>query len=190
MCNLFLYKHFCSNGHSIDDIAIMPIEELFLDDGECLSLASKRLQREEYWYKELATIYPYGLNDNVKKVGNNIISKKGTENIVVWSLFNKGQWKFKKRSHKQTWQNTYRKLRSLLNDYNKPGIVHELSNLVFSLLQRKLGIIIDLANIEQNVPKHIPLIIKDLASFRLGLHKINPNTTHENTNTFFENPLS
>ena len=192
MCDLFLYKHFCSNGHNIDDLAIMPIEEVFLDDGECLSLASKRLQREEYWYKELATIYPYGLNDNVKKVGN--ISKKGTENIVVWSLFNKRQRKFKKRSHKRRRQHgktrteIEHKLSSLLNNYNKPGIVHELSNLVFSLLQRKLGIIINLANnllIEQNVPKHIPLIIKDLASFRLGLHKINPNTTHENTHKSF-----
>ena len=57
---------FFSNGYSKDDIAIMPIEEVFLEDGECLSLASKQ---EEYWYKELATICPYGLNDNVKKVG-------------------------------------------------------------------------------------------------------------------------
>ena len=40
ICDLFLYKHFCSNGHSIDDLAIMPIEEVFLDEGECLSLAS------------------------------------------------------------------------------------------------------------------------------------------------------
>ena len=70
MCDLFLYQHFCSNGRNEDDIAIMPIEEVFLEDGECLSLASKRLQREEYWYKELATIYPYGLNNNVKNVGN------------------------------------------------------------------------------------------------------------------------
>ena len=94
MCDLFLYQHFCSNGHSEDDIAIMPIEEVSLEEGECLSLASKQLQREEYWYKELATIYPYGLNDNVKKVVN--VSKKGTENIVVWALFNKKQRKFKK----------------------------------------------------------------------------------------------
>ena len=87
MCDLFLYQHFCSNDHSEDDIAIMPIEEVSLEEGECLSLASKQLQREEYWYKELATIYHYRLNDNVKKVGN--VSKKGTENIAVWALFNK-----------------------------------------------------------------------------------------------------
>ena len=90
---------FLLNDHSEDDIAIMPIEEVSLEKGECLSLASKRLQREEYWYKELATIYPYGLNGNVKKVGN--VSKKGTENIVVWALFNKKQRKLKKRSQKR-----------------------------------------------------------------------------------------
>ena len=44
MCYLFLYQHFCLNGNSEDDIAIMPIEEVSLEE-ECLSLASKRLQR-------------------------------------------------------------------------------------------------------------------------------------------------
>ena len=98
MCDLFLYQHFCSNDHNEDDITIMPIE-VSLEEGECFSLASKRLQREEYWYKELATIYPYGLNDNVKNLGN--ISKKGTENVVVWSLFNEKPRKFKRRTQKQ-----------------------------------------------------------------------------------------
>ena len=66
-CNLFLYQQFCSSGHSEDDIPIMPIEEVSLEEGE-------------YWYKELATIYSYGLNDNVKNLGN--ISKKDTEKIT------------------------------------------------------------------------------------------------------------
>lgn len=81
MCDLFLYQHFCSNGHSEEDITTMPIEEVSLEEGECLSLASKR---EEYWYED--TVYPYGLNDNVKNLCN--ISKKDIENVVVWSLFN------------------------------------------------------------------------------------------------------
>ena len=95
----FLYQHFCLNDHNEDDITIMLIEEITLEEGGCLSLASKRLQREEYWYKELATIYPYGLNDNVKNLGN--ISKKGTENVVVWSLFNEKPRKFKRRTQKR-----------------------------------------------------------------------------------------
>ena len=197
MCNLFLYQHFCSNNHSEDDIAIMPIEEVSLEEGECLSLASKRLQREEYWYKELATIYPYGLNDNVKNLGN--VSKKGTENIVVWELFNKKPRKFTKRSikrkrkHGVTRTNLEHKLRNLISNCNKPGLVHEIKTLVFGLLRRKLGILIDLANIlllEQKIPKYIPLIIKDLASFRLGLHKAPKITKTDNTaKTFLKVPF-
>ena len=75
----------------------MPIE-VSLEERECPSLVSKRLQREEYRYKELATIYPYGLNDNVKNLGN--ISKKGIENVVVWSLFNKKNQETSKNAHK------------------------------------------------------------------------------------------
>ena len=97
-------QHICSNGHNKDDISIMPIEEVSLEEGECLSLASKRLQREEYWYKELATIYPYGLNDNMKNLDN--ISKKGTENIVVWSLFTKKIHKTLTKMEKDTRNNT------------------------------------------------------------------------------------
>ena len=44
----------------------MPIEEVVLEPGDSLTLPNKRLQREEFWYRELCTVYPYGLNDNVK----------------------------------------------------------------------------------------------------------------------------
>ena len=60
-----------------------------------MNLVSKRLQREDYWYKKLVTIYPYGLNDHFRKVGN--ISKKGIDNTVVMALFNKKPRKFRKR---------------------------------------------------------------------------------------------
>ena len=61
--------------------------------------------------------------------------------------------------------------------------MHELCTLVFSLLERKLAIIIDLANtllVEGRIPKYVPLIIKDLASFRLGLHR-KPEPTKEDS---------
>ena len=47
----------------------------------------KRLHREEYWYRELCTVYPYGLNDNVKGVGN--MSSRSDDGLVVYELFNK-----------------------------------------------------------------------------------------------------
>ena len=75
LCDLYLYNHFNSDGHSIDDLQIMPREEVVVDPGENITLASELLIREEYWYKEICSIYPYGLNDNVRKVGNIVLIK-------------------------------------------------------------------------------------------------------------------
>ena len=55
-----------------------------------------RLQREEYWYWQLCTVYPYGLNDNVKGVGN--VSSRTNVRLVVYELFNKQKRKFRNRT--------------------------------------------------------------------------------------------
>ena len=137
-------------------------------------ISSKRLQREEYWYKELATIYPYGLNDNVRRVVN--ISKKGIDNTVVWALFNKKRPPKHSRQHRTTKKDMETTLRNLIRNHHRPGLVHELQTLVFGILQHKCGILIELANtllLEQSIPKYyIPLVVEDLASFRLGLQNI------------------
>ena len=64
----------------------MPIEEVVLEQTDGMTLPSKRLQREEYWYRELCSVYPYGLNDNVRGVGN---VSKSDEKLIVYTLFNK-----------------------------------------------------------------------------------------------------
>ena len=69
-------------------MSIMPIEELPSNDR--VSATSQRLEREDYWCRELCTYYPYGLNDNIRGVGN--ISKQ--HGLVVYTLFNKRQRKF------------------------------------------------------------------------------------------------
>ena len=56
------------------------------------------MEREDFWYRELCTVYPYGLNDNVRKVGN--VSKLGPS-TVVHALFNRQRKKFKKRQGKR-----------------------------------------------------------------------------------------
>ena len=91
LTNLYLYQHFNSHGHSEEDLSIMPIEEITTSDkGTC----AKRLEREDYWCRELCTFYPYGLNDNVRKVGN---ISKCKDKIVVNTLFHKQTRKFRKR---------------------------------------------------------------------------------------------
>lgn len=46
-CDLFLYKQFSTYGHCEDDMLVMPIEEVIVDEKECMNIASKRLEREE-----------------------------------------------------------------------------------------------------------------------------------------------
>ena len=92
-------RHFSSDGNSNDDLTIMPIEKIVHSDDNRLSLHAKRLSREEYWYKELCTIIPYGLNDNMKGVGS--ISRK-IDTTVVWGLFNKHSHRNRKREKRGT----------------------------------------------------------------------------------------
>ena len=44
--------------------------KLLQSPGDTTTIGSKLLSRVEFWYKELGSIYPYGLNDNVKQLGN------------------------------------------------------------------------------------------------------------------------
>ena len=43
LCQLYLYHHFSSDGHTLEDVSKMPI----------ITVVSKRLQRKEYWCREL-----------------------------------------------------------------------------------------------------------------------------------------
>ena len=91
LCGLYLYHHFSSDGHTLNDISIMPIEEVVLQRNEGINLTSKRLQREEYWCKELCTVFSYGLNDNVKGLENE--SSNSDDSLVMFTLFER---KYKK----------------------------------------------------------------------------------------------
>ena len=45
----------------------MPIEEVVLGPEENVTLASKLLDREDFWMRELCSVYPY---DTVRGLGN------------------------------------------------------------------------------------------------------------------------
>ena len=61
LTNLYLYHH--TDGHSENDISIMPIEEINTNDR--VNSTSERLEREDYWRRELCTFYPYELNERL-----------------------------------------------------------------------------------------------------------------------------
>ena len=58
MCDIFLYNHFNPDNH---DITIMPIEEVTVEREDQMSLADKLSAREKFWYRELCSVYPYGI---------------------------------------------------------------------------------------------------------------------------------
>ena len=49
---------FSSDGHSLAGGSIMPIEEV-LETVDNTNISSKLLKREEFWIKEISSIYPY-----------------------------------------------------------------------------------------------------------------------------------
>ena len=80
----FLCKHFTCDGHGLEDMFVQPIKSIVVAPNEQASAYSKRLEREEFWIRELKTVYPYGLKDNIRGIGN--ISKQNDE-LTVWKFF-------------------------------------------------------------------------------------------------------
>ena len=187
-----IYRHFNSDGHSIDDLTIMPIEKIVDSDDDRLSLHAKRLSREEYWYRELCTIFPYGLNDNVKGVGS--ISRK-IDSTVVWGLFNKHSRRNRKRGRKGN-----RKYRdkdkvkgdaeTLLKGYKKPGFVRTLRGFVLGVAKNCLHELVQLAEVilrDKHLPQYLALIIKDIIRCRRGdlvIHNHNSIFQHNKPKSF------
>ena len=83
---LLIYKHShldedgSQRRNSLNDFIIQPIEVLAKN-----TKAADRIAKEEWWMKELKTLYPYGLND---KCGNTYFSDYHKDRLV-YSVFNK-----------------------------------------------------------------------------------------------------
>ena len=158
----------------------MPIEEVVLERNDGTTLPSKRLQREEYWYRELCSVYPYGLNDNVRGVGN---VSKSDERLIVYTLFNKQERKFRKRrlqrkKRKVNVNIVEEQLKSRLNKYKSIDFTLSNRNYVLNLPRSKLGIVVD---VTENLVLHeeISALVKDLVAYRLRC-KVMQNKTNLN----------
>ena len=145
-----------------------------------------------YWYRELCTIFPYGLNDNVKGVGS--ISRK-IDSTVVWGLFNKHSRRNRKRGRKGN-----RKYRdkdkvkgdaeTLLKGYKKPGFVRTLRGFVLGVAKNCLHELVQLAEVilrDKHLPQYLALIIKDIIRCRRGdlvIHNHNSIFQHSKPKSF------
>jgi len=169
-----LYKHFNSDGHSLDDLTIQPIEEVVLEPGDEMSLHSKRLSRENFWMRELKTIQPYGLNDNVRSVGN---ITKLPEEPVVWSFFHrcsrvrKHKPRRQHRSHNPTRHDPLQWLLQQVGNYKSRRFLKIYTSSLFScktsFIKSLMSIVNDLIPLN-DVPQHLLLIAREIAWFRRG----------------------
>ena len=95
-CLIYQHSHLDDQGNprkcTLNDFTIQPIEILAKNTKK-----DDRLKKEEWWMKELKTLYPYGLND---KCGNTYFSNYHKENLV-YSVFNKYVVKRQKRAKRK-----------------------------------------------------------------------------------------
>ena len=61
LCDLHLYNHFNSDGHSLDDIQIMPIEEVVVLSDDNLNLVSKRQKEKNSGIRSYVLYTPMAL---------------------------------------------------------------------------------------------------------------------------------
>ena len=174
LCDLYLYNHFNSDGHNIQDMQIMPIEEVTLTNIDNCTLSSKLSAREEFWYKELGTIYPYGLNDNVRHIGN--MSKMTGNNLIVYSLFNKQTTAVRKRPKKRSKNKIDDKhlrqhFMDILGVYKSPNFIHCIRTFLWTLPKRwmrQVWDIIEVFQLKDEITNRIAMMIRDMVTFRKG----------------------
>ena len=114
----------------------MPIEEVSINPNDKTSIPAKLLDREEYWYREICSIYPYGLNDNVRRVGN--VSKMIGNGLNIYSLFyHKSHRRIsKRRKGKGNYIFFKHKLMQLLQHYKSLSFSHQLRTLLCNTSRR------------------------------------------------------
>ena len=137
----FLYNHFRTTGHTVNDVTLQPLEYITFDNTASKGYKIQaRHNAELKWIKNLQTPYPLGLNDNIYREGN--ISK--SPDIDVFSILS--ITKRKRRSHgRRKNHNVKRKsqfhicLSELHDIYKRSGrhkLLSKITNLSISSLQK------------------------------------------------------
>ena len=168
-------QHFSTKDHSEKDFSIQIIDKLYAQQGENdKDFENRLLIREKYWMLELGTVYPYGLNDNVKGLGN---VTKTYAHINVASQFNINSQPDRQRSRakkdrarrRQIHENV--SLQSIIALFTDTYTsLHNIRTIIYQLPKDKLHKILDEARqktIDKEIPFDLLCIIMDLATTKL-----------------------
>ena len=132
-----LHRHFHQPDHSVDDMRVQILEEVYHSSENPTLLTSLRRTRELFWIKELGTAKPHGFNDQIKGVGT--LSSISCKKTNIYSLFNKQPRR--KRSHGKRRYNkrapqpdvTMSTLVDVVDMIEKPEGVHKINTKLFSI---------------------------------------------------------
>ena len=146
-----LGSHF--DDHGLDNLRVQIIEKIdprrMRNDK---TVKDHRLDREDYWMRELGTISPFGLNDKVRRIGN--ISQKQSENLLVTQLFHSSQRR--PRSHGRRINRASNRVprdettvEHLVNIWKDSDRLHTLRTTLFGLPLNKLFKLVEEAKVHR-----------------------------------------
>ena len=162
-------RHFAKEGHNF---RIKIIERLIPFQGETIrDLTARREERELFWQKELGTIWPFGLNDRVKGVGN--VSKKyskiGNSSQLINAHARPNRSHGHRKHHNKSFHD-YVTVNLIKDTYGRTDGLHLLRSLLYSIplnLLSKLQSDISALYVRKEINKSIFLIVTDISNHRL-----------------------
>ena len=162
-------RHFAKEGHNF---RINIIERLVAVQGESEhDLRMRREERELFWQKELGTIWPFGLNDRVKGIGN--VSKKYSDIGSSSQLINSKSRPNRSHGHRKHKDKSFHEhvdVAFLKDLYGRNDGLHLLRCVLFSIpltLLSKLNDEISMLFIHKQISKQLYYIINDISNHRL-----------------------
>ena len=171
-----LYKHFRLPGHSVVDMKVQILENIYRSSENPVNIELHRRLAKLHWIKELGTAAPYGYNDQIKGVGT--LSSPSCKRTNVLGIFNKQQ--HRKRSHghrhynKKTPQLDSRidTFINLIDSIDQPQGIHKIETTLFSISLPKLGelqsLSLESTNYDyESAEYRVTAIILDTAQYRL-----------------------
>lgn len=145
----FLYKHYGECGHDFSKTTIQIIDSMENNFNQC-----EFNKMENFWINTLCSIYPLGLNDKVKGVGN--VSNFKSDNISCY--FNSPILRYKRGHGCNASVNTAR-----IANNNKTLDLHEIYNSLHDLFDNNSYLCyIKLRSLKRDILKHINIIASGL----------------------------
>ena len=138
--NMLLYDHCCGPGHEMSHCKVQIIFHVKTDDDDTKDVL---LAKEEYYMWMLSTLYPFGLNNNVKSLNINL----KTYDFMQFHCLNTPFFSYtqprKKRSHGHKKNNSrtaldYTDFISKINDLYTAGEHRRLNTLLRSVSHQYL----------------------------------------------------